>query len=191
MLRAICKGSIPFGSVDLPVSISAAVHEQHLLFHKNSLAIDYQRVGKKEHKPVPDSEIARAYEREDGTMVVLEDSDFEAAKAEGYHAITVLDFVPHDEIDPIYFGRTFYLGPRGDGVATHVYVLLTKAMERSGLSAVCSYIVHNREHLGCVRVNHDVLVLERMCFADEVRDPADARPAKGQRTKKQLVKALS
>ena len=109
-------------------------------------------------------------------MVVLDESDFEAAKADGYYAITVLDFVDYDEIDPIYFERTFYLGPTDDGAAAHVYALQSKAMEESGLAAICSYIFHSREQLGCLRVNDGVLFLEKMYCANEIRDAAAAKP---------------
>jgi hypothetical protein len=144
MPRAIWKGSISFGLVNAPVAMYAAIDEQDLHFHmihtKDDAPIGYDKVCKKEGKHVPDSQIARAYELEDGSMVVLGESDFEAAKADGYHAITVLDFVEYEDIDPIYFERTFYLGPADDGAAAHVYALLSKAMEESGLAAICSYI---------------------------------------------------
>ena len=88
----------------------------------------------------------------------------------------MLDFVNYDEIDPIYFERTFYLGPADDGAAAHVYALLSKAMEESGLAAICSYIFHSREQLGCLRVHDGVLFLEKMYFANEIRDAAAAKP---------------
>jgi DNA end-binding protein Ku len=178
--RSIWKGSISFGLVNAPVAMYAAIDEQDLHFHmihtKDDSPIGYDKVCKREGKHVPDSQIARAYELEDGRMVVLEESDFEAARADGYHAITVLDFVSYDEIDPIYFERTFYLGPADEGASAHVYALLCKAMEDSGLAAICSYIFHSREQLGCLRVNDGVLFLEKMYFANEIRDAASAKP---------------
>jgi DNA end-binding protein Ku len=180
--RAIWKGSISFGLVNVPVSMFAAISEQDLHFHmihaKDESPIGYQKVCKKEERKVPDDEIVRAYELDDGKLVVLDEQDFEAAKADGYHAITVLDFVAYREIDPIYFERTFYLGPQDDGAATHVYTLLVKAMEDAGLAGVCSYIFHNREQLGCLRVSNGTLLLEKMYFENEIRDAKSARPAK-------------
>jgi DNA end-binding protein Ku len=182
MPRAIWRGSISFGLVNVPVRMYAAISEQDLHFHmihaKDESPIGYQKMCKKEDRPVPDDEIVRAYELDDGSMVVLDEQDFEAAKADGYHAITVLDFVAYDEIDPIYFERTFYLGPQDEGAAAHVYTLLVKAIEEAGLAGICSYILHNREQLGCLRVRDGVLVLEKMYFADEIRDPKTARAAK-------------
>ena len=192
MPRAIWKGSISFGLVNAPVAMYAAIHEEDLHFHmihtKDESPIGYEKQCKKEGKAVPDSEIARAYELDNGSMVIMDDADFEAAKVEGYHAITVLDFVSYDDIDPIYFERTFYLGPADDGAAAHVYALLAKAMEDSGLAAICNYIFHNREQLGCLRVHDGVLVLEKMYFANEIRDPGAAKP-KGQRIKAEELKA--
>ena len=182
MPGAIWRGSISFGLVNVPVRMYAAVSEQDLHFHmihaKDESPIGYQKVCKKEDGPVPDDEIVRACELDDGSMVVLDEQDFEAAKADGYHAITVLDFVAYEEIDPIYFERTFYLGPQDDGASTHVYMLLVKAIEDAGLAGICSYIFHNREQLGCLRVRDGVLVLEKMYFANEIRDPKTARPGK-------------
>src|SRR5690349_3041430 len=131
MPRAIWKGSISFGLVNAPVAMYAAISEQDLHFHlvhtKDMSGIGYQKVCKKEDAPVPDDEIARAFDL-DGKLVIMEDEDFEAARVEGYHAITVQDFVPMEQIDPVYFERTFYLGPADEG-AGHVYALLAKAMD--------------------------------------------------------------
>ncbi len=171
MPRSIWKGSISFGLVNAPVAMYAAIDEQDLRFHmihtKDDSPIGYDKVCKKEGKHVPDSQIARAYELEDGSMVVLEESDFEAAKAE----------------------RTFYLGPADDGAAAHVYALLSKAMEESGLAAICSYIFHNRQQLGCLRVNDGVLFLEKMYFANEIRDAAAAKPKRQRITAGELKAA--
>jgi DNA end-binding protein Ku len=182
MPRAIWKGSISFGLVNAPVAMYAAISERTLHFHlvhRTDMApIGYEKTCKRHKKPVPDREIARAFDLE-GKTVLLEDSDFEAARADGYHAITVLDFAPLDQIDPIYFERTYFLGPADEG-AEHVYALLAKALEQSGLAAVCSYIFHQREHLGCLRSRDGVLLLEKLYFADEVRSHKEHRPS-GQR----------
>jgi DNA end-binding protein Ku len=182
MPRAIWKGSISFGLVNAPVAMYAAISERTLHFHlvhKTDMApIRYEKTCKRHKKPVPEKEIARAFDLK-GKTVLLDDSDFEAARAEGYHAITVLDFVPLDQIDPIYFERTYFLGP-ADESAEHVYALLAKALEQSRLAAVCSYIFHQREHLGCLRSRDGVLLLEKLYFADEVRSHKDHKPG-GQR----------
>ena len=160
----------------------AAVSEQDIHFSlvhtKDRSPIGYEKVCKKEGKQVPgrrDRQGLRAGRRQAGAAGR---ADFEAARAEGYHAITVLDFVPREQIDPIYFERTYFLGPQDDGAAAHVYQLLAEAMDESGLSAICSYIFHNREQLCCLRVRDGALLLERMYFHDEVRDSEDRPPGK-------------
>ena len=158
-----------------------AIDEQDLSFHlvheKDSSPIGYQKICKAEGKPVPDDEIVKAYELSDGKYVEMADEDFEAAEESGYHTLTLLDFVPYEQIDPIFFERTYYLGP--DEGAERAYVLLVKALEESGLAAVARYVFRNRQQLGCVRVRDGVLTLEKMYLADEIRphegDRADGR----------------
>ena len=101
------------------------------------------------------------------TLVYLTDADFRAAEEDTYRTIEILDFVPHDEIDPIVFQRTYYLGP-AEG-AEKVYALLVKAMEDSELSAVARYVFRDRQQLGTLRVRDGVITLESMYFADEIR----------------------
>jgi DNA end-binding protein Ku len=137
---------------------------------------------------VPSDEIVKAYEVSDGDLVYLTDEDFKAAGEEGYRAIEVLDFVPHDEIDPIVFQRTYYLGP-AEG-AEKVYALLVKAMDEAGLSAIVRYVFHDRQQLGALRIRDGVIVLENMYFADEIR-PADDIAPKGQRVPKQELEMAS
>jgi DNA end-binding protein Ku len=175
MPRAIWSGSIAFGLVNAPVRMYSAIEEHdlelHLVHEKDGSPIGYAKVCKKEEKEVPPDEIVKAYEVEDGELVYLEDEDFEAAEEEGYRTIQVLDFVQREEIDPIVFQRTYYLGP-GEG-AEKVYLLLLRAMEESGLSAIVEYVFHQKQQLGCLRVRDGVILLEAMYFADEIR------PAKG------------
>jgi DNA end-binding protein Ku len=174
MPRAIWSGSIAFGLVNAPVKMYSAIDEHnlelHLVHEKDGSRIGYEKVCKKEGKKVPDDQIVKAYEVDDGELVYLTDEDFKAAEEERYRTIEVLDFVPHDEIDPIVFKRTFYLGP-ADG-AEKVYALLMKAMERSCLSAVAQYVFHDKQQLGTLRVRDGVITLESMYFADEIR-PTD------------------
>jgi DNA end-binding protein Ku len=177
--RAIWSGSISFGLVNAPVRMYSAIDEHdlelHLVHEKDGARIGYQKICKKEEKPVPDDEIVKAYEFDESELVYLTDEDFKAAEEEGYRTIEVLDFVPHDEIDSIAFERTYYLGP--DEGSEKVYALLVEAMEKTALSAIARYVFHNRQQLGCLRVRAGVITLENMYFADEIR-PADDIPPK-------------
>jgi Ku protein len=171
MPRAIWSGSISFGLVNAPVRMYSAIDEHdlelHLVHEKDGSPIGYEKVCKKEGKDVPADEIVKAYEVSDGELVYLEDEDFEAAEEEGYRTIQVLDFVQRDDIDPIVFERSYYLGP-ADG-ADKVYLLLLRAMEESGLSAIVEYVFRQKQQLGCLRVRDGLIVLEGMYYADEIR----------------------
>ena len=101
----------------------------------------------------------KAFEISKGEFVEVEDEDFEAARAEGYHAFDIREFVEVDEIDPIYFEQTYYLAPQ-DG-AEKVYTLLVRAMEDAGLAAVGTFVMREREHLGCLRIRDGVILLEQ------------------------------
>ena len=156
--------------------------ELHLVHEKDGSRVGYQKICKKEGKEVPADEVVKAYEVADGELVYLTDEDFRAAQDESYHTIEILDFVPHDEIDPILFNRTYYLGP-ADG-AEKVYALLVKAMESSGLSAVARYVFHDRQQLGALRIRDGVITLENLYFADEIRPIDDIAPSKRPRVDK-------
>ena len=191
--RSIWSGSIAFGLVNAPVRLYSAIEEHdldlHLVHVKDGSRIGYQKFCKKEEKPVPDDEIAKGYEA-DGKVVLLEDEDFAAARGEGAKTIEIVDFVPHEQIDPIYFERTYYVGPE-EG-AEKVYVLLVQAMVQAELSAVVTFFFRDREQLGCLRIRDGVLLLEKMYYADEIRPDDDVRPAKRARVdKRELDLALS
>ncbi len=187
MPRAIWSGSISFGLVNVPVRMFSAIDENDLRFHlihePDGSRIGYQKICKAEEKPVPENEIVKAFEFEKGEFVVLADEDFEAARTEGVKTIEISDFVPYEEIDPIYFERTYYLGPQQG--SEKVYVLLRNAMEKSGLAALAKYVLRDRQHLGCLRVREGTLTLEKMFFHDELRPlegiaPKGVRIAKGE-----------
>ena len=192
MPRAIWSGSISFGLVNAPVKMYSAIDENdlelHLVHEKDGSPIGYEKVCKKEGKEVPADEIVKAYEVADGELVYLEDDDFAAAEEEGYRTIQVLDFVQRDDIDPIVFQRSYYLGP-ADG-ADKVYLLLLRAMEESGLSAIVEYVFHQKQQLGCLRVRDGVIVLEAMYFADEIRPVKGIAPKRSSKIdKKELEMA--
>jgi DNA end-binding protein Ku len=178
MPRAIWSGTISFGLVNVPVRMYSAIQEQKLHFHylhtKDDSPIGYAKVCKAEGEPVPDDEIGKAFEVSKGNYVYLDEEDFEAARVDGYKTMEISDFVPYEEIDPIYFEKTFYLGPQ-EG-AEKVYSLLVKAMEESELVALGTYIMRDREHLGCLRIRDGALALEKMFFANEIRDVKEIKP---------------
>jgi DNA end-binding protein Ku len=171
MPRAIWTGSITFGLVNVPVRMYSAVEDRALHFNyvhePDGSRIGYEKICKQEDRPVPESEIVKAFEYEKGEWVYMTDEDFEAAAAENHRTIDIREFVPFEEIDPIYFERTYYLGPAENG--ERVYALLLRAMEDSGLAGIAKWVMRDRQHLGCLRVREGAITLERMHFAEDVR----------------------
>jgi DNA end-binding protein Ku len=176
----------------MPVRVYPAIAEHKLQFHlmhaPDESPIGYQKICKLEDKPVPDDEIVKAFEIRKGEYVHLTDEDFEAARANGGHSMDITDFVPYADIDPVLFARAYYLGA-GEG-GEHVYALLAKAMEDSGLAAVVKFVLRDRQHLGALRVADGLIVLEQLHFADETRPVEEIKP-KGQRVSKQELEMAS
>jgi len=180
MPRAIWTGTISFGLVNVPVRMYSAIEEAdvhfHLVHEPDGGRIGYEKVCKAENEPVPDDEIVKAYEVKKDELVVLTDEDFAAVKVEGVKTIEISAFVPYEEIDPIYFERTFYLGPQDGG--EKVYSLLRQAMEQTGLAAIGKYVMRDKQHLGCLRIREGVITLERLFFHDEIRPTKGISPRK-------------
>jgi DNA end-binding protein Ku len=189
--RALWTGSITFGLVNVPVRLYSAVSEHKLQFHfvhqKDESPIGYQKICKLEEKPVPDKEIVKAFEYRKGEYVYMEDEDFEAARVEGYKTIDITDFVPYEQIDPIYFAHTYYLGPQDGG--EKVYSLLVRAMEESELAAIAKFVMRDRQYLGALRVREGTITLEQLYFADEIRPVDEIRPKRERVDKRELEMA--
>jgi DNA end-binding protein Ku len=189
--RAIWTGSIAFGLVNVPVRMYSAVEEHTLHFNfvhaPDGSRIGYEKICKAEDKPVPDDEIVKAFEYEKGEWVYMTDEDFEAAAAENHRTIDIRAFVPFEDIDPIYFERTYYLGPEESG--ERVYLLLSRAMDGSGLAGVAKWVMRDRQNLGLLRVRDSAIVLERMHFADEIRSTEGIAPGDVKLDKSELEMA--
>jgi DNA end-binding protein Ku len=193
MPRAIWTGTISFGLVNVPVRMYSAIDESDLHFHlvhePDGGRIGYQKVCKAENEPVPDDEIVKAFEIKKDELVVLTDEDFAAVKVDGVKTIEISDFVPYEEIDPIYFERTYYLGPQDGG--EKVYSLLRQAMEKTGLAAVGKYVMRDKQHLGCLRIREGVITLERLFFHDEIRPTKEIAPRKAKVPEAELKMATA
>jgi DNA end-binding protein Ku len=192
MPRSLWSGSITFGLVNAPVRVYSAIAEHKLHFNflhvKDDSPIGYEKVCKKEGKPVPDDEIVKAFEYAKGKYVYMEDEDFEAARVRGYKTIEIMSFVPYEEIDPIFFAKTYYVGPEEGG--ERVYALLARALEKSGLAGVAKFVMRDQQHLGLLRVREGVLTLEQLYFADEIRPADELKPSKARIDKGELELAL-
>jgi DNA end-binding protein Ku len=171
----------------------SAIDEHKLHFNyiheKDGSRIGYEKVCKSEGKAVPEDEIVKAFEWEKGEFVPMRDEDFQRAQEDTFKSIDISDFVDYSEIDPIFFERTYYLGPQD--AAEKVYALLVRAMEDSGRAAIAKFVMRDRQHLGCLRVSDGALLLEKMYFADEVRPADDVKPKvkKGDADKREVEMA--
>lgn len=178
-MQAIWKGAISFGMVTIPIKVYSATEEKDISFRQVHVAdggrIRYKRVCQECGNEVPYSDIGKGYEMPDGRMVVLEPDDFADLPLSTKKVIDVLEFVPSDQVDPLYLGKSYYLAADG-GPGAKPYVLLRDALVGSELYALVKVALRSRESLGLLRSVDDVLVLQAMLWPDEVRDASFAAP---------------
>ncbi|HEY3507050.1 MAG TPA: Ku protein [Actinocatenispora sp.] len=172
-MRAIWKGAVSFGLVSISIKLYAATEEKTIRFNQVHAAdggrIKYQRTCSIDGEQVSYDQIAKGYDVGGGEMVVLTDDDFADLPLPTSHAIDVLEFVPADQVDPILYGKSYYLEP--DGAAAKPYVLLRDALADSERVAIVKIALRQREQLATLRVRDDVLVMHTMLWPDEVRRP--------------------
>jgi DNA end-binding protein Ku len=172
MARAIWKGSISFGLVNIPIALYPATRREEFKFRllrKSDLSpVNYKRVAEKDGKEVPWDQIVKGYEYEKGKYVVLKDEDFERVDLEATQTVDIQDFVDVDEIDPIFFYKPYYLEPQKGG--DKAYALLRDALEDSRKVGIAKVVIKTRQYLAGVKPEDGALVLELMHFADELAD---------------------
>ncbi|MEY9933008.1 DNA end-binding protein Ku [Catenulispora sp. GP43] len=172
-MRAIWSGVISFGMVTVPVKMFGATEEKRVAFHQVHAAdggrVRQKRVCELDGEEVALSDVAKGYQLPDGDVVVLTSKDFEGLPEAIAKTISVEAFVPEEQIDPIMYSKSYYLAP--DKLGVRPYALLRDAMAASGRVAVVRFAMRERESLAALRVRDDVLTLETMLWADEVRKP--------------------
>lgn len=170
-MHTIWKGSISFGLVNIPIKLYAATENRQIplrqLHKKCHSPINYKKVCPVCEEEVELEEIIKGYEYEKNHFVTLEEEELDSLAAEKNKAIEIIDFIQLEEIDPIYFNRTYYLGPAEHG--EKAYALLKKAMEDTGKAAIAKFILRAKEHLAAIRFYHQALVLETIHYPDEIR----------------------
>ncbi|PZR76325.1 MAG: Ku protein [Chthoniobacterales bacterium] len=171
-MRAIWKGSISFGLVNIPIALYPATRKEELKFRllraKDHSPVNYKRVAEKDGKEVPWDEIVKGYEYEKGKFVVLNDKDFQRVDLEATQTVDIQDFVDLDEIDPMFFYKPYYLEPLKGG--DKAYVLLREALADGKKVGIAKVIIKTRQYLAGVKALKHALVLELMHFADELLD---------------------
>lgn len=172
-MRAIWKGSVSFGLVNVPVKLYSATESHDVSFRqvhaKDGGRIKYQRVCSIDGEEVPYSDIAKGYETEDGEMVILTDDDLAELPSTSSREIAVEKFVPSDQIDPMMFEKSYYLEPEKSGAKP--YALLRQALKEADRMAVVTVALRQRTSVAVLRVRDDVIVLQTMMWPDEVRQP--------------------
>jgi DNA end-binding protein Ku len=171
-MRAIWKGSISFGLVNIPIALYPATRKEDLKFRmlrKGDLSpINYKRVAEKDGREVPWDHIVKGYEYEKGKYVVLKDEDFARVDLEATQTVDIQDFVDQDDIDPMFFYKPYYLEPQKGG--DKAYVLLRDSLKNSNKVGIAKVVIKTRQYLAGVKPDDGVLVLELMHFADELAD---------------------
>jgi DNA end-binding protein Ku len=171
-MRAIWKGSISFGLVNIPIALYPATRKEELTFRllrKSDFSpVNYKRVAEKDGKEVPWGEIVKGYEYEKGKYVVLKEEDFQRVDLEATQTVDIQDFVHADDIDPIFFYKPYYLEPQKGG--DKAYALLRDALKESDKVGIAKVIIKTRQYLAGVKPEDGALLLELMHFADELAD---------------------
>lgn len=171
MPRPLQSASLSFGLVSIPVKLYAAVHSQsisfHLLHRKDGSRIREQLVCQAEDKAVPRDELVKGFEVRKGKYVEITDEELDALEAEANRSVDIQEFVPVDAVDPIYFHKTYFLGPdKGGGKP---YRLLAEAMHRERQAAIAQFAQRGKEEVVMIRpVSEDKLMLHVLYYADEV-----------------------
>lgn len=202
MARAVWSGSLSFGLVNLPVRMYAATESHTVHFHQiqrgTSDRIRNKRVNERTGREVPAEDIVKGVDAGDA-YVLVEPEELDDIAPGRSKAVEISGFVDLDEVDPVYFDTTYYLGPRGEDYGK-VYALLHQALKESHKAGIATFVMRNRAYLVAVQAEGDVLVLHTLHWADEVRDPRDEIgdlpgrtkiPDRELKTAVQLVEALS
>jgi DNA end-binding protein Ku len=174
--RSIATASISFGLVTVPVRIYPATRTSaglsfHLLHEKDHARLRQQYVCEKDGDVVPRSEMVKGYEFAKGRYVTFTDEELKALDQKATNGIEIAEFVPGDSVDPVYFERSYYLGPEKNGAKA--FSLLVRAMLQTGLLAVAKYAARGKDYLVLLRPAAERLEMIQLYNEDEVRPPSE------------------
>lgn len=170
-MHTMWKGSISFGLVNIPVKMFSATEDKDIRFrylHKDcGTPVKYVKMCPTCDREVEAADIVKGYEYEKGRFVVIHEEDIESIMPETRKSIEILDFVNLEQIDPIYFDKTYFLSPNETG--DKAYTLLREAMNRTGKIAIAKITIRSKESLAAVRLYKNAIVMETIFYPDEVR----------------------
>src|SRR3978361_811106 len=170
MARSIWSGSVSFGLVNIPVKLFSAVHQHDVRFHQlapDGSRVHYKRVSEKSGREIENDKVKRGLETSKGKFVVFEPGELEELRPEATKTIDIEDFVALEEIDPIYYERTYYLAPDGPAAAKG-YALLAAVMKERVRTAIGQVVMRDKQDLAAIRPYRSGLALSTMLFGDEV-----------------------
>ncbi|WP_442903323.1 MULTISPECIES: non-homologous end joining protein Ku [Gordonia] len=172
-MRSIWKGDLSFGLVNVPVKVYSATEshdrKSYQVDSSDGTRIRYRRVREGTDTEVDYSDIANAYESESGETVILTKDDLATLPVQKSPEISILEFVPAEQVDPIYFDKPYYLEPSSK--SPKAYVLLAKALEETDRLAIATFTLRNRTRVAALRVVDGVMTLQTLLWPDEVRKP--------------------
>src|SRR5436853_1039963 len=172
-MRTIWNGSISFGLVNIPIGLALATQRTDVAFrtlHREcGTPIKQKRWCPQHEREVEPDELVKGWEVAKGEYVLVEESDLESVALQRSQSIEILRFVSLEEVDPMYFDRTYFLAPGGAAAQRRPYVLLLRAMQETGMAAVGKFVLWGKENLCLIRAQDDALVLELLFFAEDVR----------------------
>lgn len=167
--RAIWKGNIHFGTIDIPVKLHVAVKDEriqfHLLHRRDHARLKQQMVCAYEKVPVPSEEQIRGYEIEEGKYILLDTQELEEADPENSRLIEIHEFVKAGQIDPVFYSRTYNLSP---DTKTGSYPALTRSLDELKVEGVCTWTMRKRSYFGTLMTHSGILRLHMLRYADEV-----------------------
>ncbi|MDW7673103.1 MAG: Ku protein [Bacillota bacterium] len=170
-MQTVWKGSVSFGLLNVPVKMGVATSRENISFrtlHKEcNTPIQQKRYCPNCDKPVEYDETVRGYEYQEGKFVIIKDDDLENIPVKTTKTIDIVDFIKLEEVDPVYYDKTYYLAP-GEG-GEKPYLILRDAMQQTGRVAVAKVTIRQKENLALVRIVGETLALETMFFPTEVR----------------------
>lgn len=196
MARPVWSGAINFGLVNIPVALYSATEDHTVHFNQfqrgTADRIRYQRVNERTGDEVDYDDIVKGREVRGGDFVIVEPEELDEVAPGRSRTIDITGFVELEEIDPIFFQKTYYIAPRGEEYRRS-YGLLHQAMRRTGRAGIALFVMRGKQYLTAVRADDQVLTLQTMFFADEVRDARktlDTLPGRTKVGKQELDSAV-
>src|SRR5687768_8682966 len=197
MARALWKGAISFGLVNVPVELHSARSttssrsgglDMTMLDKRDLAPVGYKRVNKSTGKEVAWGDVVKGYEYKDDKYVVLSDEDFRRANPEASKTVDILAFVELRDIQPQHFETPYYLKPEKRG--EKAYALLRETLAKAGKAGIASVVIRTKQYLAALVPQDEVLVLNTLRYADELKEPAELEIPKAKVTSKELDMAL-